>query len=177
MMDENLLKLPRNITLIGMPASGKSSVGVVLAKRLCMKFMDVDIVIQEKYNKLLKELLEEYGDEGFREIEEEVNAELEVSGYVIAPGGSVIYGEKAMKNLKNISTVVYLELPYGALKSRLGDLRARGVSFAPGQTLRDLYNERVPYYEKYADITVNELKKSMKKVVDEITYKLYNSLV
>ena len=93
------------------------------------------------------------------------------------PGGSVIYGEKAMKNLKNISTVVYLELPYGALKSRLGDLRSRGVSFAPGQTLRDLYNERVPYYEKYADITVNELKKSMKKVVDEITYKLYNSLV
>nr|WP_276981231.1 shikimate kinase [Johnsonella ignava] len=165
-------KLPRNITLIGMPASGKSSVGVVLAKRLGMKFVDVDIIIQEKYNKLLKELIEEYGDDGFRKIEEQVNAELDISGYVIAPGGSVIYGESAMKNLKKISTVVYLELPYGALKSRLGDLRARGVSFAPGQTLRSLYYERLPYYERYADITVNEVKKSIKKVVEEITCKL-----
>ena len=148
-----------NITLIGMPASGKSSVGVVLAKRLGKKFVDTDIVIQEKYGKLLKELIEEHGDDGFREIEDEVNASLDVTDSIISPGGSVVYGEKAMKHLKEISVVIYLELSYTAIKSRLGDLRERGITLKEGQTLKDLYLERTPLYAKYADITVNEMKK------------------
>ena len=161
-----------NITLIGMPASGKSSVGVVLAKRLGKKFVDTDIVIQEKYGKLLKELIEEHGDEGFREIEDEVNAGLDLDNSIISPGGSVVYGEKAMQHLKEISVIIYLELSYTAIKSRLGDLRERGITLKEGQRLKDLYLERVPFYEKYADITVNEMKKSLAKTIDEICERL-----
>lgn len=157
-----------NITLIGMPASGKSSVGVVLAKRLGKKFVDTDIVIQEKYGKLLRELIEEHGDDGFREIEDEVNASLDVTDSIISPGGSVVYGEKAMEHLKEISVVIYLELSYTAIKSRLGDLRERGITLKEGQTLKDLYLERTPLYAKYADITVNEMKKTLSKTIDEI---------
>ena len=161
-----------NITLIGMPASGKSSVGVVLAKRLGKKFVDTDIVIQEKYGKLLKELIEEHGDEGFREIEDEVNAGLDLDNSIISPGGSVVYGEKAMQHLKEISVIIYLELSYTAIKSRLGDLRERGITLKEGQSLKDLYLERVPLYEKYADITVNEMKKTLAKTIDEICERL-----
>ena len=161
-----------NITLIGMPASGKSSVGVVLAKRLGKKFVDTDIVIQEKYGKLLKELIEEHGDEGFREIEDEVNAGLDLDNCIISPGGSVVYGEKAMRHLKEISVIIYLELSYTAIKSRLGDLRERGITLKEGQSLKDLYLERVPLYEKYADITVNEMKKSLAKTIDDICERL-----
>ena len=161
-----------NITLIGMPASGKSSVGVVLAKRLGKKFVDTDIVIQEKYGKLLKELIEEHGDEGFREIEDEVNAGLDLDNCIISPGGSVVYGEKAMQHLKEISVIIYLELSYTAIKSRLGDLRERGITLKEGQSLKDLYLERVPLYEKYADITVNAMKKSLAKTIDEICERL-----
>lgn len=161
-----------NITLIGMPASGKSSVGVVLAKRLGKKFVDTDIVIQERYGKLLKEIIEEHGDEGFREIEDEVNAGLDLDNCIISPGGSVVYGEKAMQHLKEISVIIYLELSYTAIKSRLGDLRERGITLKEGQSLKDLYLERVPLYEKYADITVNEMKKSLAKTIDEICERL-----
>lgn len=157
-----------NITLIGMPASGKSSIGVVLAKRLNKKFLDVDILIQEKYGKRLKDIIEEYGTEGFSKIEDEINASLDVTDTIIAPGGSVIYGKSAMKNLKNISKVVYLKLSYAAVKSRLGNLKERGVVLKEGQTLEDLYNERTVLYEKYADITVNEMKKTVSSIVTEI---------
>ena len=145
-----------NITLIGMPASGKSTVGVLLAKRLGFSFVDVDILIQEKEKRLLKEIIADVGDDGFMEIENRVNAELEVERSVIAPGGSVIYGKEAMEHLKDISTVVYLKLSYEDVKERLGDLVDRGVVLKNGMSLLDLYNERVPYYEKYADITVDE---------------------
>lgn len=145
-----------NITLIGMPASGKSTVGVLLAKRLGLSFVDVDILIQEKEKRLLKEIIADVGDDGFMEIENRINAELDVERSVIAPGGSVIYGKEAMEHLKEISTVVYLKLSYEDVKERLGDLVDRGVVLKDGMTLLDLYNERVPYYEKYADITVDE---------------------
>ena len=151
-----------NITLIGMPAAGKSSIGVVLAKRLNMNFLDVDLLIQQKHNKLLKEIINEHGVDGFRKIE----------NHVIAPGGSVIYGEEAMEHLKKISTVIYLELSYYALRSRLGSLEERGVSLKEGQTLRDLYYERTPLYKKYADITINEMNKNMSRIIDEIIKKV-----
>lgn len=157
-----------NITLIGMPASGKSTIGVLLAKRLGYSFVDVDIVIQEKTGKLLKEIIAEVGTEGFLKVEDQINSELQVTGSLIAPGGSVIYGEKAMAHLKEISTVVYLKLSYEDVKCRLGNLTDRGVALKEGMSLRDLYEERVPLYEKYADITIDESGKTLGQTVDEL---------
>ena len=157
-----------NITLIGMPASGKSTVGVLLAKRLGYSFVDADIVIQEKTGKLLKEIIAEQGTDGFLKVEEEVNSELNVQRSVIAPGGSVIYGPKAMEHLKEISVVVYLKLSYEDVKMRLGDLKDRGVALKDGMTLKDLYDERIPLYEKYADITIDETGKNAGVIVDEL---------
>lgn len=157
-----------NITLIGMPASGKSTVGVLLAKRLGYSFVDVDIVIQEQEGRLLKEIIEQEGTDGFLKVEDRVNRELDVKRSIIAPGGSVIYGERAMEHLKAISTVVYLKLSYEEVEERLGDLKDRGVALKDGMTLRDLYDERVPLYERYADITVDETGKTPGKTVDEL---------
>ena len=157
-----------NITLIGMPASGKSTVGVLLAKRLGYSFVDVDIVIQEQEGRLLKEIIAEEGQEGFLQVENRVNAELSVHNSVIAPGGSVIYGKEAMEHLKKISTVVYLKLSYEAVEERLGNLTDRGVVLKDGMTLKDLYEERIPYYEKYADITVDETGIDAGGIVDTL---------
>ncbi len=157
-----------NITLIGMPASGKSTVGVLLAKRLGYSFVDVDIVIQEQEGRLLKEIIAEEGQEGFLQVENRVNAELSVHNSVIAPGGSVIYGTEAMEHLKKISTVVYLKLSYEAVEERLGNLTDRGVVLKDGMTLKDLYEERIPYYEQYADITVDETGIDAGGIVDAL---------
>ncbi len=155
-----------NITLIGMPASGKSTVGVLLAKRLGYSFVDVDIVIQEQEGRLLKEIIAKEGQDGFLAVENRINAGLNVCHSVIAPGGSVIYGKEAMEHLKEISTVVYLKLSYESVEERLGNLVDRGVVLKDGMTLRDLYEERVPYYEKYADITIDENGLDAGKTVD-----------
>jgi shikimate kinase len=157
-----------NITLIGMPASGKSTVGVLLAKRLGYSFVDVDIVIQEQEGKLLKEIIAERGDDGFLEVENRINRELNVCKSVIAPGGSVIYGKEAMEHLKEISIVVYLKLSYESVKERLGNLVDRGVVLKDGMTLYDLYQERVPYYESYADITIDETGLEAGNIVDQL---------
>lgn len=157
-----------NITLIGMPSSGKSTVGVLLAKRLGYSFVDVDIVIQEKTGKLLKEIIEEKGMDGFLQVENQINAKLAVSRSVIAPGGSVIYGQEAMEHLKEISQVVYLKISCEEMKTRIGNVVDRGVALKPGYTLQDLYDERTPYYEKYADITIDEEGKTPGQVVDEL---------
>lgn len=144
-----------NIIFIGMPGCGKSTVGVVLAKALNRSFVDSDIVIQRACGKRLAQILEEVGDDGFRKVENDVNASLDVHDSVIATGGSVIYGREAMEHLREIGTVVYLRLSYPAIKERLGDLHARGVTIKPGQTLLDLYNERCPEYEKWAHVTIS----------------------
>lgn len=157
-----------NITMIGMPSSGKSTIGVLLAKRLGFSFVDVDIVIQEKEGRLLKEIISDEGMDGFLEVENRINAELDVQLSVIAPGGSVIYGEEAMRHLKEISEVVYLKMSYEEMERRIGNVVDRGVALKPGFTLRDLYNERVPLYEKYADIVIDEAGKSPGETVDEL---------
>jgi len=154
--------------MIGMPSSGKSTVGVLLAKRLGFSFVDVDIVIQEKEGRLLKEIIADEGMDGFLKVEETINAGLDVKMSVIAPGGSVIYGEKAMKHLKEISEVVYLKMSYEEMEKRIGNVVDRGVALKPGFTLRDLYNERVPYYERYADIVIDEEGKTPGQTVDEL---------
>lgn len=161
-----------NIILIGMPGCGKSTVGVVLAKALGMDFIDSDLVIQKQMGQKLTALIEAHGDEGFRAIENRINAELIAEDSIIATGGSVIYGEDAMRHLKSIGTVVYLKLSYEAIEDRLGDLHARGVTINPGWTLRDLYNERVPMYERWADITVDCEDMRLREVVEYIRGKV-----
>ena len=137
-----------NITMIGMPSSGKSTIGVLLAKRLGYSFVDVDIVIQEKEGRLLKEIISTEGMDGFLAVENRVNAGLDVKKSVIAA--------EAMEHLKEISEVVYLKMSYEEMEKRIGNVVDRGVALKDGMTLRDLYNERVPYYEKYADIVIDE---------------------
>lgn len=158
----------KNIVLIGMPGAGKSTVGVVLAKKLGYTFIDSDLVIQEREHMLLHEIIAQKGLDGFNQIENEVNATLTANHSIIATGGSVIYGVDAMMHLKSIGTVVYLELPYEKLVERLGDLTERGVSMRPGQTLANLYEERVPLYERYADITVNCHETPIREIVAQI---------
>lgn len=160
----------KNIVLIGMPGAGKSTVGVVLAKRLGCRFVDSDIVIQEKTGLLLHEIIERQGLDGFLKVENEVNASLEEKRSVIATGGSVIYGKEAMEHLKAAGMVVYLKLSYSAVERRLGDLNERGVAVRDGQTLLDLYKERVPYYEHYADIILDCEDKMIRDIVAEIVY-------
>lgn len=163
-----------NITLIGMPGVGKSTVGVVLAKVMGYRFLDSDLEIQEQTGRLLHELIEEHGDDGFLEIENRVNAGLQVHRSVVATGGSAVFGREAMEHLREISTVVYLRLPCEELAKRLGDLHQRGVVLKPGQTLRDLMEERAPYYEKYAHITVDEEDLDIRGIVQKITSALEN---
>ena len=145
-----------NLILIGMPGVGKSCIGVVLAKALGMSFIDSDIVIQEQTGRTLSEIIAEVGREGFLKTEERINAALEADNSVIATGGSAVYGPEAMEHFKAIGTVVYLAIDCAHLAERLGDLDERGVVHEKDQTLQNLYDERVPLYEKYADITVWE---------------------
>lgn len=158
-----------NVILIGMPGAGKSTVGVVLAKKLGYRFMDSDLVIQERKGMLLHQIIEEKGMDGFIKAENDINASLRTEQTVIATGGSVIYGREAMVHLKSIGTVVYLKLSYEAIEERLGDLHERGVAVRQGQTLLELYKERIPYYEKYADITIDCENKMIKDIVAEIS--------
>lgn len=164
-----------NIILIGMPGVGKSTVGVVLAKILGYHFVDTDLVIQEKEGRLLKEIIAEEGNDGFIRIEERINAELEAERSVIAPGGSVIYGERAMEHFKEIGTVVYLKASYEVINARLSNLKGRGVVLKEGQTLKDLYNERCVLYEKYADVTVDEGDRDLADIAADIAKNFYGN--
>ena len=159
-----------NIVLIGMPGVGKSTVGVVLAKALGYNFVDADLVIQQQTGKLLCELIAEHGTEGFLEIEDEVNSSIEGHKAVIATGGSAVYCANAMEHYKEIATVLYLSVSYETLEER--DLKNRGVVLNDGQTLKDLYDERTAYYEKYADVTVNEEGLSIRETIDAVKEKL-----
>ena len=161
-----------NIVLIGMPGVGKSTVGVVLAKALGYQFVDADLLIQEAEGKLLSELIEEHGTDGFIEIENRVNSQIQTHRSVIATGGSVVYGKEAMEHLSEIGTVIYLKLDLDSLSKRLGSLEKRGVVLKDGQTLEDLFNERTPLYEKYADIIINEHGHTIQQTVKLIEAKL-----
>ncbi len=166
------MKMKTNIVLIGMPSCGKSTIGVVLAKALGYRFVDSDLVIQERTGKLLSEIIEEEGIEVFNQIENDINASLDYQKAIIATGGSVIYGEEAMEHLRSIGTVVYIELPFSVLQERIGDLNARGVSIKEGQSFKELYEERKPLYEKYADVIVSTEGLSIREVVHLLKEKL-----
>lgn len=162
----------KNIVLIGMPGVGKSTAGVVLAKVLGYEFIDADLIIQQQEGKLLREIIAEVGTDGFIEVEDRVNSQIEVEKSVIATGGSVVYGKEAMQHLREIGTVVYLKVSYDILEKRLHDIKGRGVVLKDGQDLRGLYEERVPLYEKYADITVCEDNLNVEQTIEKITEQL-----
>ena len=146
--------LVRNPILIGMPAAGKSTVGVLLAKQLGVSFVDTDILIQTGEGCLLQEIIAENGINGFRAIEENYLLQVLPGCGVVATGGSAVYSQRAMSHLRSLGPVVYLCIGLAALKERLGSLDERGVLRTPGQSIDGLYAERSPLYEKYADITI-----------------------
>lgn len=144
-----------NIVLIGMPGSGKSTVGVLLAKSMLYRFIDTDLIIQNKYATPLCEIINSRGTDEFKKIENTVLSELKADNCVIATGGSAVYGKEAMANLKSGGRVIYLKLPVAEIENRINNIKTRGIVMSKGETLADLYLERAPLYEKYADITVN----------------------
>ncbi len=156
-----------NIVLIGMPGSGKSTVGVVLAKKLGYSFMDSDIVIQEKYKKTLEQIIDEKGDAGFIKVENDVNKSINAYHCVIATGGSAVYGQEAMEHFKKDSLIVYLEISEKELEGRVGSLKERGVISNGKETIEEIFNDRKNLYKKYADIVINQDGKSLRESVEE----------
>ncbi len=144
-----------NLTLIGMPGAGKSTVGVVLAKMISYEFIDTDILIQLKKGLSLQEIVDAYGYIALRQIEEETVCSLDVNNSVIATGGSVVYSEKAMEHLKRISKVIFLKTTYTTLLKRINNFDTRGLAKARNQTFEDLFKERMPLYERYADLSID----------------------
>lgn len=168
------MKKKSNIVLLGMPGSGKSTVGVLLAKRLGKRFVDTDLLIQEKEGRLLSEIIAEEGLDRFIEIENEVNCSVQAENSVIAPGGSAIYGKEAMEHFREMADIVYLKLSCQSIKERLGDLTQRGVVYRPGQNLEALYEERCPLYERYADHTVECDGRKIGETLEAVIQKIGN---
>lgn len=144
-----------NIILIGMPGSGKSTCGVVAAKMLLKNFYDTDLLIQNLEGKSLQEIIDKNGSEYFEKAEEKAILTLDLKGTVIATGGSVIYSEKSMEHLKSLGKIIYLHLSYNDMCKRIKNLSTRGVLLKNGETLKDMYDERLPLYQKWADAVIN----------------------
>lgn len=169
------LKDEQNIVLIGMPGVGKSTCGVLLAKALSRRFIDTDVRIQAEEGRRLQEMIDTRGTDEFCRIEERHVLALSCRGSVIATGGSVVYSPAAMAHLSSSGVIVYLELPLPALEKRLMNLDSRGVVMAPGQTLRGLFVERKPLYERYAELTIDCTGTAHEEVVREIAAQLHAS--
>ena len=162
----------KNIVLTGMPGCGKSTIGVVLAKTLGMTFIDTDLMIQQYTGRLLQEIIDQKGMEEFLRIEEEVLSQVEATDAVIATGGSAVYSEKGMEHLRSTGEIVYIRLPLEEIEKRLNNIRTRGIAMKPGEGLAELYQSRVPLYEKYADLILDTtdltLEESVEAFVDKI---------
>ena len=161
-----------NIVLIGMPASGKSTAGVILAKVLGKKFIDTDLVIQEREKALLADIIKDKGVAGFMKIEEEAILSVDVKNTVIATGGSAVYGEKAMEHLKENGTVVYLKVEKDELFKRLTDIKERGVVLREGENIEEMFDSRSVLYEKYADIIIEERDSTIEETIRKIQNEL-----
>lgn len=161
-----------NIVLIGMPGCGKSTIGVLLAKAMLFHFIDTDLLIQSKYGKSLCEIIDEYGLEQFKKIENDVLCEMTFDNSVIATGGSAVYGDRAMNALRKNGKTVYLKLSPEEIEHRIKNIKTRGIAMKDGCTIADLYAERAPLYERYADITVDcanlEVEECVQAVLDSI---------
>lgn len=161
-----------NIVLIGMPGCGKSTVGVLLAKALQMDFVDTDIVLQQQQGKKLQEIIDQVGNDAFLKLEEDCVCGLECDQTVVATGGSVVYGKDAMRCLHENGLVVYIRLPYEEIERRLSNLATRGVTLKKGQTLRNLYDERIPLYEAEADYTFEPEESDVQETVLDLAQRL-----
>lgn len=157
-----------NIVLIGMPGCGKSTVGVLLAKSMLSNFVDTDLIIQNKYKKSLYDIINEDGLQGFKEKENLVLSELKAENCVIATGGSAVYCEEGMENLRKNGRIIYLKLSPEAVCSRIKNITTRGIAMAPGCTIEDLYKERASLYEKYADIIIDTEALTAEETVEKI---------
>ena len=157
-----------NIILIGMAGAGKSTTGVVVAKILAKDFIDGDLVIQKVTGKPLQTIINEEGNDGFRRVEEEVLCSIQVENTVIAPGGSAIYYPSVFDHFKKDGVVVFLHVPVEEIERRLSNLATRGVTLEPGQTVADLYYQRLPLYQKFADITIDTTGLCLEETVAEI---------
>ena len=157
-----------NVVLIGMPGAGKSTLGVILAKTLKMPFVDTDLLIQQRENRLLQEIINQEGIEAFLQIEESVIADLNVCNSIIATGGSAVYSEAAMKHLKENGFVVYLKLGLGEIERRIRNIKTRGIVMDAGQGLYHIYRERTPLYEKHADMILNCAGRNKEDLINEI---------
>ena len=143
-----------NITLIGMPGAGKSTTGIILAKLMSFGFIDTDVLIQTNQRKSLQDILDDSDHMNLRRIEEEEILKIRVKEHVIATGGSVVYSQTAMEHMGNNSVIVFLKADYDILKKRIKNFEYRGIAKAPDQTFIELYKERQPLYEKYAQLTI-----------------------
>ena len=157
-----------NIILVGMPSSGKSTVGVVLAKTMNKGFVDTDILIQQREGCTLQDIINEKGNDYFHQVEEHVLLDFHGKNYVVATGGSAIYFDRAMDHFKETGKIVYLKVSLDTVLTRLNNIKTRGVTLAKGQTLEDLYNLRIPLYEKHADIVIDADGMTVEEVVESI---------
>ncbi len=159
----------KNIILIGMPASGKSTVGVVLAKTIAYRFVDTDLIIQTRESKRLQDIIDNEGMDAFFRCEEEALLSVSCTGNtVISTGGSAVFSEKGMEHLKKDAVCVYIEVPCGILKKRLWNIRTRGIAARSGETVEDIFKEREVLYKKYADVVIRSDGRTVEEVVEQI---------
>lgn len=158
----------KNIILVGMPSCGKSTIGVVLAKTMNKGFVDTDILIQQAEGRTLQEIIDQEGNDYFHQVEERVLLDFDGTGYVVATGGSAIYFDRAMERFKENGIVVYLKVSLDTILERLNNIKTRGVTLEKGQTIADLYEQRIPLYEKHADAIVEGDGLSVEEVVEKI---------
>lgn len=163
----------KNVVLIGMPGAGKSTLGVLLAKAINYSFLDTDLVIQQKQGRKLYEIINEQGIDAFLDIENRQLCDIEVRNTVIATGGSAIYGRAAMEHLRENGTIVYIKLSLEEIEHRVNNIKTRGIAMRKGKTLAEVYEERIPIYESYADIVVDGDRTTIEEGVELIIDALY----
>ena len=158
----------KNVILVGMPSCGKSTIGVVLAKTMNKGFVDTDLLIQQKEGKTLQDIINEHGNEYFHQVEEQVLLDTDVRNFVVATGGSAIYFDDAMEHFKENGKIVYIKVSLETILERLNNIKTRGVTLGKGQTIEDLYRQRIPLYEKHADIVIEAEHLTIEEVVEKI---------
>jgi shikimate kinase len=158
----------KNIVLIGMPGAGKSTIGVVLAKALGFSFCDTDLIIQKQEKNTLQEIIGKNSIKKFLEKEKNIICSLDLKQHVIATGGSAVYHHETMSHLKKNGIIIYIDVTYKELKKRIADMKTRGIVIGRFQSFQDLFNERIPLYKKYAEITISSSKKNIEKIAEEI---------
>lgn len=157
-----------NIILIGMPGSGKSTVGVLLAKALGFDFIDTDLALQQREGTLLQNIINERGTDVFLDLEQAAICSVQCKNAIVSPGGSCVCREQSMAHLKKLGRIVYLRLPLEEVEARLNNISTRGIAMEPGQTMKDLYDYRTPLYEQWADVTVDCAGQSLEETVSAV---------